>query len=152
MFPRTCTSCRDILSARSRIAQPDTILVASDARTALHSIPYILATFSLSPSLGLPPSAARFCFVLSFFLRFPCIAAKLFNITIDDSGKDPVTGALIQYLPNSTFWHPSAEACSVCTAHPDPTQASDGTWHDSSYNPVMGNTVTYAYVPFTGAS
>ncbi|ETW87655.1 hypothetical protein HETIRDRAFT_438056, partial [Heterobasidion irregulare TC 32-1] len=102
--------------------------------------------------VGLPPSAARFCFVLSFFLRFSCIAAKLFNITIDDSGKDPVTGALIQYLPNLTFWHPSEQPCSGCTAHPDPTQAFDGTWHDSSFDPAIGNTVTYVYVPFTGTA
>ena len=53
--------------------------------------------------LGLPPSAALSCIVFSFPLRFSCAAAKLSNITIDDSGKDPVTGALIQYLPNSSF-------------------------------------------------
>ena len=151
MFPRTCTSCRDVLSVRSRIAQPDTILVASDARTALHSIPYILATFSLSPSLGLPPSAARLCFVLSSFLYFARAAAKLVNVTIDDSGKDPVTGTLIQYLPNSTFWHGSAETCKTCAAHPDPAQAFDGTWHDSAFHPASSNTVTAAYVSFTGA-
>ena len=99
--------------------------------------------------LGLSPSAARLCFVLSSFLHFACAAAKLVNVTIDDSGKDPVTGALIQYLPNSTFWHGSAETCNTCAAHPDPAQGFDGTWHDSAFHPASSNTVTAAYVPFT---
>lgn len=101
--------------------------------------------------LGLPPSALLFCFTLSFFLRLPCAAAKLSNITIDDSGKDPATGALIQYLPNSTLWH-AADDCRGCTAHPDPTLAFHGTWHDSTFDPSAGNTVTAAYIPFTGTS
>ncbi|ETW82926.1 hypothetical protein HETIRDRAFT_426400 [Heterobasidion irregulare TC 32-1] len=104
------------------------------------------------PFLGLPLSAARLCFVLSSFLHFACAAAKLVNVTIDDSGKDPVTGALIQYLPNSTFWHGSAEICNTCAAHPDPAQAFDGTWHDSAFHPTSSNTVTAAYVPFTGTA
>ncbi|ETW87642.1 hypothetical protein HETIRDRAFT_99964 [Heterobasidion irregulare TC 32-1] len=58
----------------------------------------------------------------AFELKRPSKAAELFNITIDDSGEDPVTGALIQYLPNFSF------------------------------DPTLSNTVTAAYVPFTGTA
>ncbi|KAF8217078.1 hypothetical protein K438DRAFT_1559193 [Mycena galopus ATCC 62051] len=54
--------------------------------------------------------------------------STVLTATIDDTDGDSVTGAQPVYSGN---FSPNSD-CDGCTVHPDPTQAHDGTWHDSS--------------------
>lgn len=89
------------------------------------------------PSLLLVQLAlfAQQCFALS-------------NVTVDDSGTDPITGAAIQY---TSGWNIGPE-CRGCQAQPDRARAYNGTWHDATYDKaVPGNSIPHnATFRFTG--
>ncbi|KAI0793311.1 hypothetical protein C8Q75DRAFT_712891 [Abortiporus biennis] len=57
------------------------------------------------------------------------VSASIFNVTVDDSSPDPLSGAQIVYTPPG-IWQ-AGQNCSNCTARPDPTGAMEQTWHDS---------------------
>ncbi|THH12833.1 hypothetical protein EW146_g7324 [Bondarzewia mesenterica] len=100
-----------------------------------------------------PPSLVLTLFALTSLIFSAPVAAKLVNVTVDDSGTDSATGApVIQYSP-STSWK-DGSTCTDCTARPDPTRAFNGTWHDSTYDPSNSslNRTTSAYFPFTGTA
>ncbi|KAK7694205.1 hypothetical protein QCA50_001385 [Cerrena zonata] len=69
--------------------------------------------------------------------------ANLVNVTVDDAGSDPYTGAQIVYSP-SNAWS-LGPACTVCTAHPDPKRAFNGTWHDGFFDPNTNNVLTASF-------
>ena len=76
------------------------------------------------------------------------------NVTIDDTFGDLTNNIHFVYLPESSWQQ--GNGCSACTAKPDPSQAFNATWHDSSYFPsAPGETPTAinsASVQFSGAS
>ncbi|KAF8898337.1 hypothetical protein BD779DRAFT_1467 [Infundibulicybe gibba] len=88
-------------------------------------------------------------------LFFTPSLAILVNVTIDDTVPDPLTGNKINYEP-STAWN-SGENCQACTAHPDQSMLSSGTWHDSTFNALPGsnnfpNTTLHASAAFNGTA
>ncbi|KAI0346981.1 hypothetical protein BDW22DRAFT_1425072 [Trametopsis cervina] len=72
------------------------------------------------------------------------------NRTIDDQNGDEVTGALVTYTP-STKWH-QGNGCTVCTAQADPSQALDGTWHDTTHFPDRETVPVTLSFQFTGTA
>lgn len=81
------------------------------------------------------------------------VSATLVNITVDDSGLDPVTGSRIAFAPSDAWSF--GQDCTACTARPDPNQAFMHTWHDGTFNPIAGstndpNTVLTATFQFQG--
>ncbi|TBU46568.1 hypothetical protein BD309DRAFT_840655, partial [Dichomitus squalens] len=60
------------------------------------------------------------------------VSATLVNVTIDDTFGDPATGDQISYAPEGT-WQPVS--CAGCTAKPNPSQVSNSTWHEGTFNP-----------------
>ena len=95
-------------------------------------------------------------YTLSWLLllcSYPSVVATLVNITVDDSGPDPMTGARIMYAPSDAWAF--GQDCTECTARPDPVQAFMQSWHDGTFNPVPGsnndpNTVLTATFQFSG--
>lgn len=93
---------------------------------------------------------------ISIFLSSPLLTtAALVNVTIDDTLGDLTTGINFTYNPPSAWAY--GPTCTGCTAHPDPAQAFDGTWHDATYNPVSGSNdvpdqIIVASVDFNGQS
>lgn len=79
---------------------------------------------------------------------FHSTVANLVNVTVDDAGSDPYTGAQIVYEPANTW--SLGPTCEVCTAHPDPKGAFNGTWHDGFFDPGTGNVLTASF-QFDGA-
>ncbi|KAH0826889.1 hypothetical protein J3R83DRAFT_4435, partial [Lanmaoa asiatica] len=77
-------------------------------------------------------------------ILFPSFAfAVLQNVTVDDA---VLTGAVVpQYLPSNSAWN-IGNNCSVCRVQPDPSEAYNGTWHDTTFSP--GTAVSQA-VEFT---
>ncbi|KAF8988774.1 hypothetical protein BDQ17DRAFT_1373849 [Cyathus striatus] len=64
--------------------------------------------------------------------------AVLVNVTVDDSGTDPISGEWITYTAGG--WKPSP--CSTCVAQPDKAHMFNMTWHDGTYYPAnssLGN-------------
>ena len=61
------------------------------------------------------------------------VAGTTLNVTVDDSGADPITGNTILYVP-SDRWNAVRGSCATCTAKPDPSQVHNATWHDATYN------------------
>ena len=62
---------------------------------------------------------------------FPYLArSRLVNVTVDDSGADPLTGATFAYAHN---WSQGGH-CSQCSVKLDSSQVHSGTWHDATYN------------------
>ncbi|KAI0756234.1 hypothetical protein C8Q80DRAFT_1091370, partial [Daedaleopsis nitida] len=62
-------------------------------------------------------------FIFSFPLVACLVAATTVQVTdIDDAG--------VSYSPPEK-WSQGAD-CKVCTIHPDPSEAHDGTWHDTT--------------------
>ena len=59
-----------------------------------------------------------------------CAHAAVRNVTVDDSGKDELTGNEITYYPTGA-WNDASD-CDGCTAHPAETNLVGGTWHDST--------------------
>ena len=60
-----------------------------------------------------------------FFFFFRYARAALQNVTIDDTNN----GGQITYKPDG-YWN--GPGCSSCDAHPDPSQAFEGTWSDTT--------------------
>ncbi|KAI0789544.1 hypothetical protein C8Q75DRAFT_718548 [Abortiporus biennis] len=83
------------------------------------------------------------------FWSLPALEAALVNITIDDSGTDPITGTSIVYSPPDS-WSPG-QTCTDCQAHPDPSLALDHTWHDVLYIPANNVNLT-ASLQFEGSA
>lgn len=87
--------------------------------------------------------------LLSFL---PAVIARLVNVTVDDSGSDPFSGAKIVYAPDG-HWS-QGNTCAGCWAQPDSSQAYNKTWHDATYDfisPNRSSVVQTATFPFTGA-
>jgi len=66
------------------------------------------------------------------------------------------TGTRITYLPPGA-WHDGTQPCSECTAHPDPSQLHDATWHGSTFNSQPGSNddpiqIQSASVMFNGSA
>ena len=78
------------------------------------------------------------------FILFASFAfAALQNVTVDDSVS---TGAVVPaYLPVSTNWA-QGNTCSGCVAKPDPSEAYNGTWHDTTFSP---NSTTFQSFEFS---
>ncbi|KAI0336251.1 hypothetical protein GY45DRAFT_1333291 [Cubamyces sp. BRFM 1775] len=57
-------------------------------------------------------------------------SAALVNVTIDDTYGDQTNGAQVTYAPPDA-WN-VGQSCAACTAHPDPTLAHNGSWHDGT--------------------
>jgi hypothetical protein len=72
--------------------------------------------------------------LIAALLLVRSVIAVLVNVTIDDQYGDALTGLLPSYSP-SGIWEQGAN-CSTCTARPNPSQASMGTWHDTTYLPT----------------
>lgn len=74
--------------------------------------------------------------LLPFLIIFPSIRCNLQNVTCDDDlGCDlpgGVEGATTLYIPDGG-WAQGA-VCTGCKIHPDPSQAFDGSWHDTTLN------------------
>ena len=60
------------------------------------------------------------------------------NVTIDDTLGDPTNGNHFIYSPDSDWQQ--GNGCSSCEAKLDPTQVSNGTWHDTTWLvPIAGS-------------
>ena len=55
------------------------------------------------------------------------------NITVDDTLGDPMNNNHFIYSPDS-LWKPG-NGCPSCTVRPDPSLASNETWHDTTFFP-----------------
>lgn len=84
---------------------------------------------------------------LVYFILFANFAlAALQNVTVDDA---VLTGAVVpQYLPSASSWN-VGNNCSTCLAKPDPSQAYNGTWHDTTFSPGTAVSQTVEFT-FTG--
>ncbi|KAH9930963.1 uncharacterized protein B0H18DRAFT_952965 [Fomitopsis serialis] len=89
-------------------------------------------------------------FIPALLVVLQCIVVVLGELrTIDDTYGDSVTGATPTYL-DTNCWN-KGPGCSVCVAQPDPSQAHNGTWHDtqsSTCNNVFINSPTVHTVSF----
>lgn len=81
---------------------------------------------------------------LSYLPRYHLVVGVLVNITWDDSGPDPMTGATWTYMP-SDQWN-FGPTCSECTAKLDFSRVQNKTWHDATYQ----NTLQHVQIDFTG--
>ncbi|KAJ6480925.1 hypothetical protein C8R45DRAFT_872101 [Mycena sanguinolenta] len=82
--------------------------------------------------------------VLSFILlsRVTLSLGSVLPATIDDTNGDSLTGAQPVYTGSFS----ANSDCDGCTVHPDPSQAHDGTWHDSSqFNGAAPVSVTLSF-------
>ncbi|TFK34067.1 hypothetical protein BDQ12DRAFT_764476 [Crucibulum laeve] len=70
--------------------------------------------------------------LIPFFLQAQAI---LVNVTVDDSGINPLTGQPIIYNPPGV-WNLGAN-CTACTAKIDNRDMQNGTWHDSTFDPPL---------------
>jgi hypothetical protein len=79
------------------------------------------------------------------YLIFGTANAVLTNRTIDDQNGDSVTGSLPLYSP-SDLWNEGV-GCVPCAIHPEPSDAFDGTWHDTQIVPnvTTPRTVTMSF-------
>lgn len=82
---------------------------------------------------GPPFGQAKIYFILLFGSAF----AALRNITVDDAVS--IGAVAPQYLPSVSWWN-QGNNCSGCSAKPDPSQAYNATWHDTTFNPNSGVT------------
>ena len=69
---------------------------------------------------------------IALLLSSPLTAARLINVTVDDSGADSITGEKILYFPPD-HWT-TGDNCPGCVAQPDPSQTYAGTWHNATYD------------------
>ncbi|KAH9950607.1 hypothetical protein B0H21DRAFT_686449 [Amylocystis lapponica] len=69
--------------------------------------------------------------LILYALCTSCIVAK--NVTIDDTYGDELTGVVPIYTPAQNW---GDATCGGCLLKPDPSQAFDGTWHDSTFDAV----------------
>lgn len=72
------------------------------------------------------------------------VAARLTNVTIDDTIGDQITYAPAQY------WN-YGPTCTVCAATPDVSETHNNTWHDTAYYPP-DNFAPTAELTFTGVA
>ncbi|KAF8447194.1 hypothetical protein L210DRAFT_355470 [Boletus edulis BED1] len=81
-----------------------------------------------------------------YFVLFAGFAlATLQNVTVDDA---VLTGAVVpRYLPTDSVWN-IGNGCTTCVS-PDPMEAYNNTWHDSTFNPSNGYTQAIEFT-FTG--
>ena len=95
------------------------------------------------------PLSAPFLTVLSL-IAFSglLVSAALVNTTVDDSQTSD--GAfVIQYTP-ADLWNDGLN-CSGCTAHPNPVDTWDGTWHDATHVEGAGEDgLNFATLVFDG--
>ena len=70
----------------------------------------------------------------------------LVNVTVDDAGLDPLTGATFSYSPTD-HWS-QGNGCEQCQAQLDPSQVHGGTWHDTTYDALTP--IETASFEFTG--
>ncbi|RDX56297.1 hypothetical protein OH76DRAFT_1318572, partial [Lentinus brumalis] len=64
-------------------------------------------------------------------------SAALVNVTIDDTFGDPITRAQIVYDPPGVW--KVGQSCTDCTAQPDRSQLTNGTWHDGTFSAAVEN-------------
>ncbi|KIK70115.1 hypothetical protein GYMLUDRAFT_53221 [Collybiopsis luxurians FD-317 M1] len=95
-------------------------------------------------SLGLSSSLT----ILLFLTLLPSLGLSVEFRYIDDEKGDSVTGALPVYSP-ANAWTQGA-TCSGCGFHPDPQQAFDGTWHDTTHHTT--DPVRTVQLSFNGTS
>lgn len=105
------------------------------------------------------PSTYILLFKLALSFSLACIfspaSAQLINMTIDDTGGNPLTGSTMQYDPPSLWHSGNQNLCTNCTAHPDASRASGETWHEGASLPSPPGEQSEALsasVEFTGAS
>lgn len=79
--------------------------------------------------------------LLSFLLLLPSTLSASTNITVDDQAND--TALIYAPTPADAVWHLGPN-CTICASHPDPSQAHDGTWHDSTTT-AGGDPYTISY-------
>lgn len=84
-----------------------------------------------------------YCFALCL-LSLPLVLAALVNVTVDDAGPDPRTGAQFTYLPPDQ-WN-FGPTCLSCINTLDPSRLENRTWHSSTFRGV----VEFAMLEFTG--
>ncbi|EJD35796.1 hypothetical protein AURDEDRAFT_188607 [Auricularia subglabra TFB-10046 SS5] len=70
-------------------------------------------------------------FLLAPFV-FLSVAARMLNVTIDDTLGDARTGAIPQYGQSWRARSVGGAPCNECRAQPDGARAFKGTWHDKS--------------------
>lgn len=58
------------------------------------------------------------------------VSALLQNKTVDDAYTGGNEGISLIYLPDGVW--SQGNVCTGCTAHPDPSQTFNGTWHDTT--------------------
>ncbi|KAJ7662914.1 hypothetical protein B0H17DRAFT_1257583 [Mycena rosella] len=80
--------------------------------------------------------------------QFQVCIAILSNRTVDDFNGDLITGFLPLYEPQNA-WNTDGN-CTSCSVKPDPTQALDHTWHDSSQR--AGDSPSSVTLQFTGTA
>ncbi|KAI0638985.1 hypothetical protein C8Q77DRAFT_1078700 [Trametes polyzona] len=73
-----------------------------------------------------------------------------FNVTIDDTYGDVLTGSHIQYIPKAAW--KSGLGCVDCRAQPDEAFAFNHTWHESVVNKPSGALVPTALALFEGSA
>lgn len=100
--------------------------------------------------LSAPQSQTRLEAMHKFSLAVSLLLAQgvfcaLQNVSIDDTGGDPVTHQQIHYSPGWT----SGPSCQVCSAKVTPPKdAFGGTWHDATYE--VGGSLISASALFNG--
>jgi len=116
--------------------------------TLLLSLPCVSSTIMLYRKHQLARTLLQA--VLSFTFLSRCHGqAGLLNITIDDTNGDEKTGVLPVYIPLED-WTPEP-GCTQCVVKPDPTQALDHTWHDTSHFPTNPDQLSIQ-INFTGVA
>ncbi|KIP04306.1 hypothetical protein PHLGIDRAFT_201620 [Phlebiopsis gigantea 11061_1 CR5-6] len=93
-----------------------------------------ICTFSTAQSM---PTSIMLTLFMSTYLSYLVpshVSANLVNVTVDDQGVDPLTGASISYTPLSIRAWSLGQLCDECNARPDPAQTLNGTWHHAVYN------------------
>ncbi|KAJ2987130.1 hypothetical protein NUW54_g9520 [Trametes sanguinea] len=83
------------------------------------------------------------CFRWAVIIAIATFGAHAGDITVDDSN------SAISYSP-ADQWSQGI-SCSDCTIHPDASEAFDGTWHDTTYNPLQSSPMTITF-SFTGTA
>ncbi|KZV85336.1 hypothetical protein EXIGLDRAFT_753387 [Exidia glandulosa HHB12029] len=96
---------------------------------------------------------ARAAALLATALYISCAVGITFNVTIDDTAGDALTGETPTYLnaPGPKTWHarPLVDPCPGCTVNPDPTRMKMNTWHDGmSLTASLGSTAQTNSVSF----
>lgn len=83
--------------------------------------------------------------LISFLQALSIAAGKAFNITVDDQYGGSMIGEAPVYSPLGV-WNQGPQ-CTGCFIQPDPSQAFNGTWHDSTIDPsdVVPYNISYTF-------